>query len=218
MNHLKHKYKSTFILALIFLVLFASWISLVVTHSFIINNLDSFFIKIICNTNPHNIAFAKMFTVLGNTSTITTITVILFLILLIAKKNLSASFLAIVMILANLSNLILKNIVQRPRPQVKHLVYASGYSFPSGHSVGSAALCGVLIIFTLYLIKKRWLKILLIIILLSFPILIGYTRIFLHVHYPSDVMGGFIEACSYLFLTLAIYKYLEYKKDLEINF
>ncbi|WP_297820463.1 phosphatase PAP2 family protein, partial [uncultured Lactobacillus sp.] len=153
-------------------------------------------------------------TILGNTSTITTITVILFLILLIAKKNIYAAFLATVMIFANLSNWILKNIIQRPRPSVKHLIYAGGYSFPSGHSVGSCAFCGVLIVLTIFAVKKNWLKSILIIILSLMPLLIGYTRIFLHVHYPSDVLGGFLEALFYLFLILTIYQYLIYQKKI----
>lgn len=212
MNKLKLNYKNNLIIFGIFLILFSFWIFLVVSHNGFIHNFDNFFITHLCNTNSANIDFARTFTVLGNTSTITTLTIILFLILLIAKRPLDASFLAIVMIFANLSNWILKNIVQRPRPSVKHLIYAGGFSFPSGHSVGSAAFCSVLILFILLYLKKKWLKIFLIIVLLCFPLLIGYTRIFLHVHYPSDVLGGFLEAATYFFLTLSIFQYLSHLK------
>ena len=104
------------------------------------------------------------------------------------------------MICANGYNWIIKHAVQRHRPTVHHLVYADGYSFPSGHSVGSAALFGVLIILTILLVKSKFWKTLLIIIWALFPILIGYTRIFVHVHYPSDVFGGWIEGITFVLL------------------
>ena len=104
------------------------------------------------------------------------------------------------MICANGFNWILKHVVQRARPSVHHLVYADGYSFPSGHSVGSAALFGILIVLTILLVKSKAWKTILIIIWVLFPLLIGYTRIFLHVHYPSDVVGGWLEGITFVLI------------------
>ena len=193
--------KDTLIPGAIFVVIYAAWAILVSSSSQFIHSFDNAVINVVCNTNPANVAFAKNFTNLGNTNVITIETIILFIILIVFKQYAYAFFTAGVMICANGYNWIIKHAVQRHRPLVHHLVYADGYSFPSGHSVGSAALFGVLIILTILLVKSKFWKTLLIIIWALFPLMIGYTRIFVHVHYPSDVFGGWIEGITFVLLS-----------------
>ncbi len=88
-------------------------------------------------------------------------------------------------------NRMIKNIVQRARPEdIVHLVDEGGFSFPSGHAAASMFFYGMLI----YLVRrnvedKR--KADVITILLAFPmLLIGPSRIYLGVHYPTDVLAG----------------------------
>ncbi len=192
--------KDTLIPGAIFVVIYAAWAILVSSSSQFIHSFDNAVINVVCNTNPANVAFAKTFTNLGNTNVITIETIILFIILIVFKQYAYAFFTAGVMICANGYNWIIKHAVQRHRPFVHHLVYADGYSFTSGHSVGSAALFGVLIILTILLVKSKFWKTLLIIIWALFPLMIGYTRIFVHVHYPSDVFGGWIEGITFVLL------------------
>lgn len=192
--------KDTLIPGAIFVVIYAAWAILVSSSSQFIHSFDNAVINVVYNTNPANVAFAKTFTNLGNTNVITIETIILFIILIVFKQYAYAFFTAGVMICANGYNWIIKHAVQRHRPLVHHLVYADGYSFPSGHSVGSAALFGVLIILTILLVKSKFWKTLLIIIWALFPLMIGYTRIFVHVHYPSDVFGGWIEGITFVLL------------------
>jgi undecaprenyl-diphosphatase len=98
----------------------------------------------------------------------------------------------------------LKNIFQRERPAEFRLVNATGYSFPSGHSMVSTAFYG----FIIYLIWKlekdptrRWIGI----IGLSLLILgIGISRIYLGVHYTSDVVAGFLISIAYLVVYIRI--------------
>lgn len=66
--------------------------------------------------------------------------------------------------------------------------------------MGSAALFGILIVLTILLVKSKAWKTILIIIWVLFPLLIGYTRIFLHVHYPSDVVGGWLEGITFVLI------------------
>lgn len=183
-----------------FLVLYVVWAILVSMNSEFIQQFDKTIISIVCNNNPANIKFATTFTNLGNTSTITIETIILFVVLLLFKQFAYAWFTAGTMIAANGYNWIIKHAIQRHRPTAHHLVYADGYSFPSGHSVGSAALFGILIVLTILLVKSKFWKTLLIIIWALFPLVIGYTRIFVHVHYPSDVFGGWIEGITFVLL------------------
>ncbi|KRL91087.1 phosphatase PAP2 family protein [Lactobacillus kalixensis] len=200
MINTKRPPKDTLVASAIFTVIFALWAYLVSSSSQVIHSFDKTMNGIIYTSNTSLINFAKTFTNLGNTSTIVVETIILFIILLVFKQYAYAWFTAGVMICANGFNWILKHVVQRPRPTVRHLVYADGYSFPSGHSVGSAALFGVLIVLTILLIKSTSLKTILVIIWALFSLTIGYTRIVLHVHFPSDVMGGWLEGITFVLL------------------
>ncbi len=97
-------------------------------------------------------------------------------------------------------DLIFKAIVQRPRPDGFRLVAETGYSFPSGHSMFSMAFYGFLIWLVWHYEKdnlQRWL------FCLSFAfiiIMIGISRIYLGVHYASDVLGGYSLALVWLVL------------------
>ena len=103
-------------------------------------------------------------------------------------------------------NLILKNIVQRPRPIEYRLIDETGYSFPSGHSMVSAAFYGF-IIYLIYRNTKNYkLKVCLMTILSVLIVLIGMSRIYLGVHYTSDVIAGFLISISYLMLYISALK------------
>ncbi|RVU70604.1 phosphatase PAP2 family protein [Lactobacillus xujianguonis] len=197
----------------IFTLIYAAWAVLVSSNAEFIQNFDKTIINLVCNNDPANVAFAKTFTNLGNTSTILIETIILFIILIVFKQYPYAWFTAGTMIAANGYNWVIKHAVERARPAVHHLVYADGFSFPSGHSVGSAALFGILIVLTILLIKNKFWKTLLIIIWALFPLLIGYTRIFVHVHYPSDVFGGWLEGITFVLLgySFLYHYYIEVK-------
>ena len=97
-----------------------------------------------------------------------------------------------------LLNQVLKHIIQRPRPTEYRIIDESGYSFPSGHSMVSAAFYGFLIYLIYKNVKNKYLKWGLIGLLSVLIILIGTSRIYLGVHYTSDVLAGFLIAVSYL--------------------
>ena len=97
-----------------------------------------------------------------------------------------------------LLNQILKRIVQRPRPNEFRIIEESGYSFPSGHSMASAAFYGFLIYLIYKNIKNKKVKIGAITFLSILILLIGISRIYLGVHYTSDVIAGFSISISYL--------------------
>ncbi len=99
-------------------------------------------------------------------------------------------------------NVLLKNIVQRGRPEGFELIEQGGYSFPSGHSMVSTAFYGLLIYFVYNRIEKKWLKNLLCVIVFVMLILIGFSRIYLGVHYFSDVVAGFFISIIYLILII----------------
>ena len=102
-------------------------------------------------------------------------------------------------------NVVLKHIVQRERPNINRLIPEKGYSFPSGHSMMSMAFYGMLIFLIFKYVKNTALKWTLIVILTILLSTIGITRVYLGVHYPSDVIGGFVVSLTYLFILTEIY-------------
>ena len=102
-------------------------------------------------------------------------------------------------------NVVLKHIIQRERPNINRLIHEKGYSFPSGHSMMSMAFYGMLIFLIFKYVKNTALKWTLIVILTILLSTIGITRIYLGVHYPSDVIGGFLVSLTYLFILTEIY-------------
>ena len=106
--------------------------------------------------------------------------------------------------LSALLNQILKNIVQRPRPTEYRIIDESGYSFPSGHSMVSTAFYGFLIYLIYKKIKNKYLKWGLITTLSLLIISIGISRIYLGVHYTSDVLAGLLISISYLIIFTTI--------------
>ena len=106
--------------------------------------------------------------------------------------------------ISTLLNQILKFIIQRPRPTEFRIIDESGYSFPSGHSMVSAAFYGFLIYLIYKNVKNKYLKWGLITILSLLIFLIGISRIYLGVHYTSDVLAGFLIAISYLIIFITV--------------
>lgn len=137
----------------------------------------------------------KTITFLGSWISITLICLIY--IVVYRKQGLIMS---INIVVVSLINAIIKNIVMRQRPRVIHLVIENGYSFPSAHAMISFALFGW-IVYMLY--RKSKLSIL----LLFIPVMISITRIYLGVHYFSDVMAGMLFAVTYLCSVIPILKY-----------
>lgn len=211
----KKRYKDTLTAGVIMAVVFMIWSALVMINSNLIQEFDKAIINLICNKNAVQIACFRKLTVIGNTSTIVAITAIIFIVLLIRKRVAPALFLALTMAITNGFSWVLKHIVQRARPSVHHLVFADGFSYPSGHSVGSMTLCLILLIFTFLWLKNKAAKTILTIIWIFIPLFIGYTRMYLHVHYPSDVFGGWIEGITFVLLAYALYTrfYLNKKKN-----
>lgn len=116
----------------------------------------------------------------------------------------------IVLVLATLSNIVLKRVFNRARPSLEHLVEVNTLSYPSGHSMSAMAFYGFLIFLCLRYRMARWLRFLLVTILVVLILSVGVSRIYLGVHYPTDVAGGFVGGliwvafCAVVFTILAL--------------
>lgn len=147
----------------------------------------------------------KCVTNFGSGISLIIISVILFVV--IKDKKIGVSIFSNLAI-ATLLNVLLKNILQRPRPQEYRIINESGYSFPSGHSMISMAFYGFLIYLIYKKIKNKYLKWALIVLLGTLTVSIGVSRIYLGVHYTSDVIAGFLIAISYLIIFSGVVKRL----------
>lgn len=144
---------------------------------------------------------AKLITNFGGAIYLIGIATILFIVIKNKKIGIVIiSNLGIVTIL----NQLLKRILQRPRPEEFRIINESGYSFPSGHSMISMAFYGFLIYLIYKNVKNKYLKWSLITVLGILIISIGISRIYLGVHYTSDVVAGFLIAISYLIIYISM--------------
>ena len=149
----------------------------------------------------------KFITTLG--STLVIVTSILCIAVLVKNKKYFLIFTFANLIGVILNN-ILKIIIRRPRPtETLVLTAESSYSFPSAHSMMSMIFYGLLIYYVTKFVKKKWLKNALVGILSAIILFVGISRIYLGVHYATDVLAGYIVGIIYLVFFI---KFLKKKK------
>ena len=149
---------------------------------------------------------AKFITNFGGAIFLITLTI--GLLVLIKNKKIGISIFSNLVIVTILNQL-LKAILQRPRPTEYRIVEETGYSFPSGHSMVSMAFYGYLIYLIYKYVKNKYIKWISIVLLSILVCSIGISRIYLGVHYTSDVLGGFLISMSYLVIYIsAVNKFL----------
>ena len=153
---------------------------------------------------------AKFITNFGGAIFLITLTVILFI--LIKNKKIGLSIFSNLVIITVLNQL-LKRILQRPRPTEFRIIEETGYSFPSGHSMVSMAFYGYLIYLIYKYVKNKYVKCISIVLLSILICTIGVSRIYLGVHYTSDVLGGFLVSISYLILFISTVNKFFIEKD-----
>ena len=149
----------------------------------------------------HNFLVKSLRTNLGSGLVLVLLSFTIFVIVKNKRKGIS---IIINLFLISFINLILKILIQRPRPNGFNIINETGYSFPSGHSMVSTAFYGLLIYLSYKNIKNKILRRSICIILFFLIVLIGISRIYLGVHYASDVIGGFFLSIAYLIIFIEI--------------
>lgn len=122
-----------------------------------------------------------------------------------------------VLLLASISNVFLKRFVDRARPGIEHLVSVNTLSYPSGHAMSAMAFYG----FAIYLFYRfklnRWLKYGIMFVLAVLIISIGLSRIYLGVHFPSDIAGGYIAGLIWVFFCILLFNLAEvFRRDPKV--
>ncbi len=169
--------------------------------------IDSAFSRYVSQhiVHPELTGFMRFMTVLGDHEIVVGIYVVLVLVLLFVIKDRSKALRVPLIGFSALGLMyLLKNFFARERPEFT-LLHASGFSFPSGHSLNSLVLYGLIIIVVARYVSNNYLKIVLISLLVGVILLIGFSRIYLGVHYLTDVIAGF--CFGILWLRLVSYKF-----------
>ena len=104
-----------------------------------------------------------------------------------------------------------KNIYQRPRPEILHLVEEKGFSFPSGHSLAVTIMVGTLIVIFSQRIKDQLWKRIVQILLGLYLVSVLISRVYLGVHYPSDVLASLCVGLGVLFIEFPFYDKLRFQ-------
>ena len=104
-----------------------------------------------------------------------------------------------------------KNIYQRPRPEILHLVEDNGFSFPSGHSLAVTIMVGTLIVILSQRIKDQLWKRIVQILLGLYLVSVLISRVYLGVHYPSDVLASLCVGLGVLFIEFPFYDKLRFQ-------
>ena len=203
--HLQIKdYKKRIFVATICFILFSIITILVITNN--TTRFDDIIYKTIhsCSNNIVDKFFIH-FTHIGDTVPV----IIIACIIVILLKNWKDRFIVISNLLLTVGvNQALKHIIMRERPPLeRRLIKQGGFSYPSGHSMASLCVYGVLMYFVITKVKNKKLKILLTSLLTLMIIMIGVSRIYVGVHYPTDVIGGYLLTIVILIINISLINY-----------
>jgi len=155
----------------------------------------------------------KFFTFIGSGTAITALLAFIMILFYFVLKHRSELILLLgVLVGSALLNYLLKIIFHRARPDINRLIAVSGYSFPSGHSMAAFTMYGILTFLLWKHIPSQRGRICLIIFSVFMIAMIGLSRIYLGVHYPSDVLGGFFVSTTWLIFSISTYQRYQKRK------
>jgi len=144
--------------------------------------------------------FAIASTFMGSQTFLLPANIILALLFLFHNKHRSNTWKIALVSLSSAGFLFLiKYIVQRPRPE-SLFINALHYSFPSGHTFTSITFFGIIVYLSSRYLKNKLLLWVIIIMCILFVLSIAWSRIYLHVHYASDVLAGFCLGIMWLIM------------------
>ncbi|MYV21059.1 phosphatase PAP2 family protein [Lactobacillus salivarius] len=179
-------------IASIYLVLFLILLILVKTNSTIVTSFDKFVQNLLLPiTNPTNTRIVEKITYLGGPRIAAILSIIVSLYMFIRHNFKAGIWSACTLVIGNLINILAKNLIQRPRPSDK-LVAIGGYSFPSGHTFGTALFIFFVVFLIVPQIKDVTLRRILTFLGFLWILIIALTRVYLHVHYPTDTIASIL--------------------------
>jgi undecaprenyl-diphosphatase len=146
---------------------------------------------------------------LGAPTTLTIVAVGGSLLLLYRRRRTEAATLSTVVLGGNLLNFCLKHLIQRGRPVFDDPIFSlPTYSFPSGHAMASTVFYGLLSIYALANTRQRYAAYFAIAAAVFMVAVVSFSRVYLGLHYLSDVMAGIAEGIAWLAFCFAALHYI----------
>lgn len=197
-------------LAVLFIVLFAELAEEVMEKevaqfdNYVINGMEA-----VASKTLDKVMF--IFTEMGSVWFLTALSLVVLVVLGVKMKDKWGMLFFIIAVGGgSLLTIVLKNLYVRERPSINPDIDAIGYSFPSGHSMGSLIFYGFVIYLVIRTRQRSWIRWLFVAILSMLIIMIGSSRIYLGAHFPSDVLGGYIAGLIWLILNLVALEWIQW--------
>jgi len=112
-----------------------------------------------------------------------------------------------VLVVDGAANTVLKYIFREPRPNTHRLISETGFSFPSGHAMFASAIAATLILLVLRVVGRRVWTVVLSCLLIVFAVAVGASRVYLGVHWPVDILGGYLAGFVTFVLVIVLWDY-----------
>lgn len=143
---------------------------------------------------------------IGGSTAVILFTILIVIILFLRKMYSAALWFSLTLVIGpGLLVSLMKRLIDRDRPEFLRLASETSQSFPSGHSTASTVFFGLLGIMSIYFLNQRWQKYLVGIITVLLIAFVMTSRIFLGVHFPTDVFAGLTFGIFVISLSLLLY-------------
>ncbi|MDQ0193203.1 phosphatase PAP2 family protein [Paenibacillus wynnii] len=202
MSSVKYGFRG-FVLFIVFTLVFAAIAVLVVNNW--VSNLDLYIInKVQSVESPFLTSLAKSLSFVGSSQLALELALITMVLLIIVVRHRMelVLFLWVVVLGSQILNMFLKLQFHRARPTIYQMIEQEGHSFPSGHSMTAFSLYVVIAYLLWHSISSKSGRRLLIAGTILITTGIGWSRVYLGVHYPSDVIGGYTASAAWLMLSI----------------
>jgi membrane-associated phospholipid phosphatase len=168
-----------------------------------LDRIDRAFTQALAQHTPLPVLhFFAVLTRLGDTATLTAVCIAVAIALVVNRRHALAAAWVLTVAGGGTLNTLLKRVFERSRPAADGwLVSAEGFTFPSGHSAGSVVTYGMLAYLAMRLLPGRA-HVPVALLLAALAATIGASRMFLRVHYASDVLAGFALGVAWLGLCI----------------
>ncbi len=199
-----------FIICLGFAVLFGYLAAAIQNES--IESFDSVVISFVQGMETDWLTpIMKVFTWIGSWFVVAPVTIIAFILIFFVYKDRNKGFLLITVVVGTIVlNTLLKFYFKRERPEIYRILDANGFSFPSGHTMMAFSLYTIIAYIFWRNVKKPLYRVFLVVFTVFMIAIISIGRIYLGVHYPSDIVGGIIA--SFLWVTIMVATFRFYQK------
>lgn len=193
------------------------WISIWIGDQRIANFDQSIISKIQGAESDTLTAIMKFFSFIGSGVMVSILAIIMLVVLAKLQYRRELYFFAGILIGSTILNSVLKLSFQRVRPTIYRIIEENGYSFPSGHSMAAFTFYGIIIFLLWKHIPKAYWRVILILVGSVMILGIGISRIYLGVHFPSDIVGGYLASGTWLAVSIGLYQYVLDRRNRKLK-